>query len=393
MCVAGLRVAVVAMSLALTIAGCAPAAGRGSSAPASAPAGAPSGVSLPAPASAPAAAPAHSAEVQRLIEGARQEGELALVTSPSAFFNSGKAVGEFEQAFNAYYGLNTKIRWTPGPSQPEQVQRIVQAVQTGRTPPTDMLFAEVENTSALMDANAAHPVPWQALNPDIPALAIAEGDQAVAYGSKFYGITYSEQHVPADQVPRTLQDVLDPRWKGRIASTPYATPYFSLALPTELGEETTNAFVERLANHIGGLIRCGEHERLLSGEFVMLVMNCGSNSEWRARSNGVPINVAIPLDGVHLGYQYLSVTKGAKNLNTATLFALFMLTPTGQELSYRADLLDLHLMPGSQTHAIMQQLVAQGGRIMGEGGIRDHRQYQQQIREYRQQYQKVLAKQ
>jgi hypothetical protein len=30
---------------------------------------------------------------------------------------------------------------------------------------------------------------------------------------------------------------------------------------------------------------------------------------------------------------------------------------------------------------------------MGEGGIRDHRQYQQQIREYRQQYQKVLAKQ
>jgi ABC-type Fe3+ transport system substrate-binding protein len=381
---------VLALMLVGLLGACAPAASRGGTTAPDAP-GAPI-APAPAAASAPQAASSHSPEVQRLVEAARREGELVLVTSPTSFFDGGRNVGLFEEAFNTYYGLNTKLSWTPGPSQPEQVQRIVQAVQTGRTPPTDMLFAEVENTSALIDGNGAHAVPWQTMMPDLPALAVAEDGQAVAYGTKFYGITYSEQYVPPDLVPRTLEDVLHPRWKGIIASTPYATPYFSLALPTELGEATTTAFVERLSDHVGGLMRCGEHERLLSGEFVMLVMNCGSNSEIRAKLNGVPVNVAIPLDSVHLGYQYLSVTKNAKNVNTATLFGLFMLTPPGQALSYRSDLLDLHLLPGSQTHTMMEQMVAQGGRIMGENGIQDHRQYQQLIREYRAQYQRLLAR-
>lgn len=337
-------------------------------------------------------ASAHPPAVQRLVEGARAENELILVTSPS-WFNAGKELGDYEREFNAYFGLSTRIQWTPGPAQPEQVQAIARAVQTGRPPPTDLLFAEVENTSALMDAGAAHPVDWRALDSSIPALAIGEGGQALAYGTKFYGITYSEQHVPPDQVPRTLQDTLDPKWKGRIASTPYATPFFSLALPIELGEATTTAFVDRLADQAGGLMRCGEHERLLSGEFLMLVMNCGSNSDLRARLDGVPVNVAIPLDAVHLGYQYVSVTKGARNVHTATLFAAFLMTPPGQALSYHSDLLDLHLLPGANTHAQLEELKAQGGRVLGEGGLADHRIYQQQIREFRQKYQRTLAKQ
>jgi iron(III) transport system substrate-binding protein len=331
--------------------------------------------------------------VQQLIDRARKEGELNLVLSTS-FFDGGNALPEFERAFNEYYGLNTKITRTPGPSHPEEVARLVQQVQAGRTPESDLFFGYESTTSSLIDANAAEFADWEALNPNIPRQVIAEGGFAVPYASKVYGVTYSEQAVAPSEVPKTLQDVLDPKWTGRIASTPYATPFDLLSQPGELGEQATTAFVTQLADQVGGLIRCGEYERLLSGEFAMLVMNCGSQSDLRAKQKGLPINAAILSDAIHIGYDHVAVVKGAKNVATATLFAAFLLTDPGQRLVYEADLEDLHLLPGSQTRStLLQPLIDRGARLLGEGGINEQRKNAQMLPELLKQYQRLLTKQ
>src|SRR5262245_7452680 len=343
-----LPILMVAAMLAVEACAGAPAAGGGQS------------VARP---SAPTAVSAHPPAVQQLIDRARNEGELNLVLSTS-FFGQGNALPEFQRVFNEYYGLNTKINRTPGPPHTEEVAPLIQQVNAGRTPEGDLFFGYESTTSALIDANAAEFADWQALNPNVPSQAIAEGGFALAYASKVYGVSYSEQQVSPSEVPRTMQDVLDPKWTGRIASTPYATPFDLLAQPSELGEQATTAFVRQLADQVGGLIRCGEYERLLSGEFAMLVMNCGSQSDLRAKSQGLPINAAILSDAIHIGYDHVAVVATAKNVATATLFAAFLLTEPGQRLIYEADLEDLHFLPGSQTRStLVHPLIDRGARL------------------------------
>jgi iron(III) transport system substrate-binding protein len=345
------------------------------------------------PAPAPASAEAHPPAIQQLIQGALKEGELNIVVSPS-FFNEGKAVPDFERAFNERYGLKTRITRTVGPSHPEQVARLLQEVHAGRTPQSDLFFGYESTTSTLIDGGGAHFLDWPALNPGLPSQAIAEGGYAAAYASKVYGIPYAENFVAPHEVPRTLQDVLDPKWKGRIASTPYATPFDLLAQPSELGEAATTAFVEKLADQVGGLIRCGQHERLVSGEFVMLVMNCGSQTDMRARREGIPINVVIPSDAIHIGFDHVTVVKNAKNVNTASLFAVFLLTEQGQRLVFEHDLMDLHYLPGSQVRAtLLQPLLDQGARLMGEGGIAEQRKNAHLLPDLLRKYQRLLNNQ
>jgi iron(III) transport system substrate-binding protein len=231
------------------------------SAPAAAPAAAPRAPAAPPVAQATAVS-THSAGVRELIEGARSEGELQLILSPS-MFDRGEALPRFQQAFNDYYGLN--ITFTPsfGPSQPQLAATIAQAVQAGRRSPTDVYFGSDLHIGTLLKAGALEAVDWHALDDRIPRMAIAEGNVGLAYGSSFQGIAYSQNRVAPAEAPRTLQEVLDPKWKGRVASTPYAAGFPQLARATAWGEARTTEYVRQLADHISGLIRCGEEERLL----------------------------------------------------------------------------------------------------------------------------------
>ncbi|HLH24287.1 MAG TPA: extracellular solute-binding protein [Chloroflexota bacterium] len=388
----GTHQARIAAILCLALVSCAGGAQRASGVP---PAG--SGAPAPAAAAAPAAsasqaAPMHNAAVQQLIDGARGEGELNVIWS-SSFFHGGDALPEIVQAFNAYYGLNTRINRTVGPSMPQMAARLIQEAQAGKPPSTDLYHGSDEHIAMMLAADVLQPVDWRALDPRIPAEAVAEKNVAVAYGTWFPGITYNEQLVPASDVPRTLKDVLDPRWKGLVASTPYAAGFYRLALSNEWGGDATTAYVQQLADQVGGLIRCGEYERILSGEFLLHALNCGVNVDQQQHADGKPIGFVIPADAIHASYYTFAVPKGSAHPNTATLFALFMLTEEGQRLSYQADFLDLDLLPGSGTAALIKPLLDQGNRLMGEDGMVQMSKYADESAKYERELARILAKQ
>jgi iron(III) transport system substrate-binding protein len=396
------RVTRLAVSLCFLLA--ASACGPATSAP-SAPAagGAPAGAAVSAPPPAPASAAAAgsstgvgatqwSPAVQRLIDGARAEGTLDLVLSAS-FFQRGEALPAIEQAFNRHYGLNVHIQRTVGPSMPQLAGMVGQEVQAGKKPQTDLFMGSDIHIATLLRAGALEAIDWRALDDRIPAMAVGEGNVGVAYGSSYSGMTYNLNLVPPAEVPTSLQGLLDPRWKGKIASTPYAAGFPQLARSTAWGEQRTKDYVRALADQAGGLMRCGENERLLSGEFVLYALNCGVASDLAAHRDGQPIGVAIPADAPAVSYYAWGVPKGSAHPNAATLFALFTLSDEGQRLSYEADFMDLHLLPGSQSVAVVKPILDQGGKLMGEDAMVQMTAYGAESGRLETELQRMIAKQ
>ena len=64
--------------------------------------------------------------------------------------------------------------------------------------------------------------------------------------SRTPGFTYNTNLVAANEVPQRVEDVLNPKWKGKIASTPYAASFDRLALIW--GEEKTTSFIRNSSN-------------------------------------------------------------------------------------------------------------------------------------------------
>jgi ABC-type Fe3+ transport system substrate-binding protein len=338
--------------LLLVLAGCGPA-----SSPAG---GATSGAS--GASSAPAQAAAPDGPLPALVEAARREGQLNLVWSENSFGGADGA-RRFAEGFNKLYGINVQFRFTPGPAPNEVAGRAVQEYQSGRTASTDVLLLGGAPLSGILNADMLERVDWAAWAPNIhdPEL-VALGGIAVAVAGRMPGITYNTSRVTGDAIPTSLQDVLKPQYKGRIASTPYASAFDWLATPEFWGEQRTREYVTRLAEQITGLIRCGEMQRIASGEFDMLVVDCGGFEALKAQRRGQPLSSVIPSDLAAITYWYMSVPKNAPHPAAAKLLINYLLSREGQEVLWEVDAQDHHRVPGSKQLATIEQIVARGGK-------------------------------
>ncbi|SRR5712692_573272 len=334
----------------LALAACAP----GRAAPAAQP------TSAGGPASAQPTALQPLPALPALIEAAREEGQLTLVWSETAIGGTATAQ-RLGEGFNQYYGLNLPVQFTPGPSMPELATKTVQEYQASRRASTDILLGTELHIEAAMVGGALRPVDWLSWAPNIrnPELLAPEG-VAVQIASTTPNITYNSSRVTGDMVPQTLQDLLKPQYKGRIASTPYAALFDELASPDLWGEQRTVDYVTKLADQASGLIRIGELERLVSGEFDLLAVN-GNEYEprkWQAR--GAPIGFVIPTDAPLILYRYMGVPKNAAHPAAAQLWVNYMLSPEAQGILYETTYADHYRLPGSKTASAIEKLQASG---------------------------------
>jgi ABC-type Fe3+ transport system substrate-binding protein len=347
---------------ALALAACqAPAAP--SVKPAAAPGQAPAGQA--APATPGAASDAPSAEVQRLVAAAQAAGEteFGLVWAESTF-GGAEGARQFQALFNKLYGTNIRINFTPGPSMPDMAARVTQEVAAGRKTSTDVLIATDSNLAPLLTRDVLEEYDYGALSPRISSDLIAPRRLALEVAGNFPGITYNTDLVPEAEVPRRLEDVLNPKWKGRIASTATASYFEHVAARPEWGAERMKAFVSRLSQQVGGLIRVGETPRIISGEFLMLVLQSGSHQLGRPGMEGAPVKLVIPADGAIAGFWYLGVPRTSGSPNLAKLFLNMIMTEEGQAVLYRVNGADHYALPGSRSVAQLDAVRAQRSDVL-----------------------------
>jgi ABC-type Fe3+ transport system substrate-binding protein len=342
----------IVVGLALALAACqAPAAQT--------PAAQPAARAPAAPQAAPRAeapAPAN-ADLQKVIDAARQEGQLALSWSQTY------DAAPFIDGFNRTYGLNLNVRFTPVSNFRSAIFQIVQEVQSGRTPTADLVMASPNLLLRMVQTDTVEPVDWSwAPNLQNPEL-IAPNNAAVVVFHQMEGITYNTGLLTGSQVPRTLQDLLKPELKGRLASTPQAIGFGDLGSPDMWGEERLFDYLASFSTQLAGLIQCGDDTRVASGEFAAFAIDCGQGATLRAKAQGQPLDYVVPADAAKVWPGYLVLPRGAAHPNAAKLWVNYMLTREAQDRFYDLTYADTHLVPGAKSSRLLDDLKASGAKI------------------------------
>ena len=282
----------------------------------------------------------------QVIEAAKKEGRLELQWGQSILGGSG-GTKEMGEAMNAMFGTSIAVRFTPGPSLPEVLNKVVVSQSAGMASPIDAVIGTNQHAAEMYINHVSVPVDWVSLLPGRiePQSVEAEGAAIRIFTTLPGGILYNTQRAP--EKPAKLTDLLKPEWKGKIASTPYAASWELLTGSDVWGERALD-YARQLSTQVAGLIRCNELERLASGEFIGFAMDC-TGRDWVAlQRKGAPIASVVPEDFPAQRFYYLSLPKNAAHPNAAKLFVVFLHTPEGQKLVWKWTATDLHTYPESQ---------------------------------------------
>lgn len=320
------------------------------------------------PSDVPKAQVGQSEEARRLVTTAKEKGEteLDLVWSENNL-RGAEGAKKFESLFNRTYGTNIKVNFTPGPSMTQVAGRVAQEVAAGRRASTDILVGSEGHFGALLNRNVLEQYDYTRLSPRISRALVAPQNIGVEIFSILPGITYNTNVISASETPKKLEDVLNPKWKGKIASSINAAILDRVAMRREWGAERMKAFVARLSQHVRGLIRCGgETSRIASGEFALLAMDCGSYLVRgdQARTAGIPLGHVIPEDAATMGFVYMGVPRNSARPNLAKLFINMLVTEAGQTLIYELDFTDHIELPGSRAASELREVKTKGVDVL-----------------------------
>jgi ABC-type Fe3+ transport system substrate-binding protein len=310
---------------------------------------------------------AHSPEppnMAALVQAAAKEGTLDLAWGD--IYGGAGGVRRAQNEINRKYHVNLQFKYSPVPNGAAFQNQVVQEIRAGQTASTDILFH-------IRDQNLAKsviPVDYRKYVPGLPAEVMYYDRHSVILVSTILAEEYSTKNVPANKVPNSLAALLSPEWKGKIATMPYQGVIgYYLGLPEVLGKDGMVKFYTALSANIGGLMTCGDSDRVVSGEFSFFGLDCGDQDVRLRQRKGEPIAVFYPKEGTAIYAFAPGIPLTAAHPNAARLFIAYLLTPDGQKLLWDEYASDNYKLPGSHMAGIIAAARKKGVRFIDVYGI------------------------
>ncbi|NQU69194.1 MAG: extracellular solute-binding protein [Rhodospirillales bacterium] len=310
----------------------------------------------------PSEAAARSAALEKVIEGAKKEGVLKLLWT-EGHFGADVGINDMLRVMNKRYGTNIKLQFTQGRSFPANLGRLTQEFNAKQNSSTDVFLGGANHMISGLKSGLLMKVDWEAIverpaqsNPVIER--VNTGGVGMAVASRVVGIVYNTNLVKGADIPTSIEDVLKPKWKGQIAITPYITGFYQFAAPDVFGEKYMTDYVKRIKPQVGGFIGCNSLDKVASGQFAMLIFDCGRDATVRYQRRGAPLGHAVPKEIVRDNVIDLGVTANADHPNVAKLFIIFQHTKIGQELLWKHGAYDLEIYPESKSKLLIDKFRA-----------------------------------
>jgi iron(III) transport system substrate-binding protein len=222
--------------------------------------------------------------LQRLTEGARKEGELSLYSSmPQG------DISALTDVFTKKYGVKVKV-WRAGSE--AVLQRAVTEGRGNRFE-VDIVENSVPGMEALHRENMLQQVRSPA-HADIMPQAIPAHKEWVGSTLDIFVQAYNTSKVRKEELPKSYQDLLDPKWKGRLGIEGEDQHWFAL-LVQELGQEKGAKLFKDIVDTNGISVRKGHSllaNLVASGE-VPLGLTLYNYAPDQLKQKGAPIESFI----------------------------------------------------------------------------------------------------
>jgi len=280
--------------------------------------------------------------LSRLIEAARQEGVIEF-EGPVSLTPAGAQA--LIAALNKKYNLNLKLNYVPSTNYPVVAAQIITEIQAGQPPTYDVVYLTEFYLAKLYSRGFLIPFDWTRTFSHITKDSVYFETGGILIGTIFALPAYNTKLVPPQDVPKRWEDLLDPKWKGKMLAPNNVDSWITLS--QIWGEEKTVAFLQRLKAQEPVYGRYPEmNNRLPAGEYLLAATQLTFFVDM-AKQRGVPIDYADQVKPAPVLFDMMGIPKGARHANAAKLFVAFSLSPEGQEIWHRFAQRSSLFIPGT----------------------------------------------
>jgi iron(III) transport system substrate-binding protein len=258
----------------------------------------------------------------KLIEGAKKETSLVWYTSTST-----EDIKRLFDVFNKKYPFIKTEFYNAGSG--ALFNRIVNEARVGKVF-FDLVSIRGVETYQLLKGGFLQPY----LSPESSAYAPGFKDPKgywVDYFDSYNVIGYNTKLIPKQLTPRSWEDLLDPRWKSKIALDDEMYSWYA-AISVAWGRDRAQRFMTALAKQ-DIQMRSGQTliaQLIAAGEFPMGIVL--AHRIERMKEQGAPIEWVTTLDPITVSLHPIAIAAKAPHPNAAKLFIDFVLSKEGQQI-------------------------------------------------------------
>jgi iron(III) transport system substrate-binding protein len=212
-------------------------------------------------------------------------------------------------------------------------------------PTADVLFSSAAPLQRFVSQKLMTEVDWKELGIE-PSAATTPNSYMVSITTAVHVAIYNSNRVSEAEAPRTWEDLVDPKWKGRVGAWSRTIVYVQMI--SAWGEAKARDYVKRLATL---------NPRLLAGTFPLaqavaageVDIGLGTyDGTRRIQEMGAPVKM-VPLEPTLLSPLYGGVLKFGKNPNAAKLFLAWLNTANGAVIFEKATRRGNYRVPETET--------------------------------------------
>jgi iron(III) transport system substrate-binding protein len=259
---------------------------------------------------------------QKLVEGAKKEGNLNIYTSAQS-----DDMGALVKAFEQKYGVKVSV-WRA--SSEKVLQRAVQEARGNRN---TMDIAETNGPE--LEAMSREKILQKVASPylqDLIEQAIRPHGEWVGTRLNVFVQAYNTQAVKKEELPKTWEELASPKWKGKLGIEQEDSDWLAGEF-AELGDARAEKVFRDIVAANGMSVRKGHTlltQLVVSGEIPLALTVYNYKAE-QLKQKGAPI------DWFHIGPAIarpngVAVAKNAPNPHAAVLFYDFEISPEGQKI-------------------------------------------------------------
>jgi iron(III) transport system substrate-binding protein len=263
----------------------------------------------------------------RLLEGARKEGEVSVFSSLVV-----EDIGAVAKAFENKYGV--KVRYWRSSSE-KILQRAITEARSGRSD-VDVIETNGPELEALSREKLLAPAA-SAHDADLLPAALRPHRQWTGLRLNMFVQGYNTNVIKKEDLPRTYRDLLDPKWKGKLAIEAEDTDWFA-AVVRDMGEAEGLKLFRDIVSTNGISVRKGHTllANLVASADAPFALTLYNHNADRLKKKGAPIDW-FAIRPAYARVNGISVARKAPHPHAALLFFDFMLGPEGQAILQKAS--------------------------------------------------------